>query len=81
MIKGHYEYQTGFQILNAFKEKGLDYREVEMVLISNHAAFRRGENAHKTVYSSSNPGRDREDGLSGPIDQFPYPSTQNSETH
>ena len=53
MIKGDYEYQTGFQILNAFKEKGLDYREVEMVLISNHAPFTWGKNAQKAVYNSA----------------------------
>ena len=53
MIKGDYEYETGFQILNAFKEKGLDYREVEMVLISNHAPFTWGQNAQKAVYNSA----------------------------
>jgi len=53
MIKGDYEYETGFQILNAFKEKGLDYREVEMVLISNHAPFTWGKNAQKAVYNSA----------------------------
>lgn len=53
MIKGDYEYQTGFQILNAFKDKGLDYREVEMVLISNHAPFTWGKNAQKAVYNSA----------------------------
>ncbi|MEL6253253.1 MAG: L-ribulose-5-phosphate 4-epimerase [Bacteroidota bacterium] len=53
MIKGDYEYETGFQILNAFKEKKLDYREVEMVLISNHAPFTWGKNAQKAVYNSA----------------------------
>src|SRR5690242_18058451 len=28
MIKGDYEYETGFQILNCFKEKNLDYKDV-----------------------------------------------------
>ncbi|MEM8886533.1 MAG: L-ribulose-5-phosphate 4-epimerase [Bacteroidota bacterium] len=53
MIKGDYEYETGFQILHAFEEKGLDYREVEMVLISNHAPFTWGKNAQKAVYNSA----------------------------
>ena len=39
MIQGDYEYQTGFQIMNCLQQKGLDYREVEMVLVGNHAPF------------------------------------------
>ena len=53
MIKGDYEYETGFQILNCFKEKGLDYREVEMVLVGNHAPFTWGKTADKAVYNSA----------------------------
>lgn len=53
MIKGDYEYQTGFQILNAFEERQLDYQEVEMVLISNHAPFTWGKTAEKAVYNSA----------------------------
>ena len=53
MIKGDYEYQTGFQILNAFEERNLDYEEVEMVLISNHAPFTWGKTAEKAVYNSA----------------------------
>ena len=34
MIKGDYEYQTGFQILDGFKAKGLKPEEVEMVLVA-----------------------------------------------
>src|SRR5678815_2502085 len=30
MIEGDYEYETGFQIINCFKEKGLTHEEVEM---------------------------------------------------
>jgi L-ribulose-5-phosphate 4-epimerase len=37
MIEGDYEYQTGFQIMNCFAEKGLSYKEVEMILVGNHA--------------------------------------------
>ncbi len=53
MIKGNYEYETGFQILNCFKEKNLDYKEVEMVLIGNHAPFTWGKNADKAVHNSA----------------------------
>lgn len=53
MIEGDYEYQTGFQILNLFEERGLDYKEIEMVLISNHAPFTWGDTAKKAVYNSA----------------------------
>jgi len=53
MIKGNYEYETGFQIMNCFKEKGLSYEEVEMVLVGNHAPFTWGRNAAKAVYNSA----------------------------
>ncbi len=53
MIKGDYEYETGFQIMNCFKEKGLSYEEVEMILVGNHAPFTWGKNAEKAVYNSA----------------------------
>jgi L-ribulose-5-phosphate 4-epimerase len=53
MIKGNYEYETGFQIMNCFKSKGLNYREVEMVLVGNHAPFTWGKDAEKAVYNSA----------------------------
>ncbi|HVT83661.1 MAG TPA: L-ribulose-5-phosphate 4-epimerase [Chitinophagaceae bacterium] len=53
MIKGDYEYQTGFQIINCFKEKKLDYRETEMVLVGNHAPFTWGKTTEKAVYNSA----------------------------
>ncbi len=53
MIAGDYEYETGFQILNIFKERGLNYEEVEMVLVGNHAPFTWGKNADKAVYNSA----------------------------
>ena len=53
MIKGDYEYETGFQIMNCFKEKGLSYEEVEMILVGNHAPFTWGKNADKAVYNSA----------------------------
>jgi L-ribulose-5-phosphate 4-epimerase len=53
MIAGDYEYQTGFQIMNCLKNKQLDYREVEMVLVGNHAPFTWGITAEKAVYNSA----------------------------
>lgn len=53
MIKGNYEYQTGFQIMECFEKKGLDYKEVEMVLVGNHAPFTWGKTAEKAVYNSA----------------------------
>src|SRR6186997_3031442 len=53
MIEGDYEYETGFQIMNCLKEKGMSYEEVEMILVGNHAPFTWGKNANKAVYNSS----------------------------
>jgi L-ribulose-5-phosphate 4-epimerase len=53
MIQGDYEYQTGFQILNCFKEKKLNHQETEMILVGNHAPFTWGETAAKAVYNSA----------------------------
>jgi L-ribulose-5-phosphate 4-epimerase len=53
MIRGNYEYQTGFQIINHFKQNNLDYKEVEMILVGNHAPFTWGKTAAKAVYNSA----------------------------
>lgn len=53
MINGDYEYQTGFQIMNCFNERGLSYEEVEMMLVGNHAPFTWGKSAAKAVYNSA----------------------------
>lgn len=53
MIQGDYEYQTGFQIMDYFAEKGLSPQEVEMVLVGNHAPFTWGKTAAKAVYNSA----------------------------
>ena len=53
MIQGNYEYETGFQIMNCFTERGLDYEEVEMILVGNHAPFTWGKTAAKAVYNSA----------------------------
>ena len=53
MITGNYEYETGFQIINHFKELGLSHKEVEMILVGNHAPFTWGKTAEKAVYNSA----------------------------
>jgi L-ribulose-5-phosphate 4-epimerase len=53
MIKGNYEYETGFQIMNHFGSLGLSYKEVEMILVGNHAPFTWGKTAEKAVYNSA----------------------------
>lgn len=53
MIVGNYEYETGFQIMNHFEAQQLDYKEVEMVLVGNHAPFAWGKTGIKSVYNSA----------------------------
>jgi L-ribulose-5-phosphate 4-epimerase len=53
MIKGNYEYETGFQIINCFKDRKLNYEEAEMVLVGNHAPFTWGKDAAKAVHNSA----------------------------
>jgi len=53
MIAGNYEYETGFQIINHFNQLGLSHKEVEMILVGNHAPFTWGKTAHKAVYNSA----------------------------
>ena len=53
MIAGNYEYETGFQIINHFTELGLSHKEVEMILVGNHAPFTWGKTAAKAVYNSA----------------------------
>ena len=52
LIQGNYEHNTGIQILDCFKEKGLSHQEVEMVLLGNHGPFTWGKTAAKAVYNS-----------------------------
>lgn len=52
-ITGNYEYETGFQIINCLEKHALDYREVEMILVGNHAPFTWGKTAAKAVYNSA----------------------------
>ncbi len=52
LIAGNYEHNTGIQIMDCFKERDLDYTEVNMVLLGNHGPFAWGETAAKAVYNS-----------------------------
>ncbi|HZY80335.1 MAG TPA: L-ribulose-5-phosphate 4-epimerase [Cyclobacteriaceae bacterium] len=53
MIKGNYEYETGFQIINCLRERRLSYTEVEMILVGNHAPFTWAKTVNKAVYNSA----------------------------
>ena len=53
MIRGNYEYETGNQIIDCFKKRKLDYREVEMMLVGNHAPFVWGKTSAKAVYNAA----------------------------
>ena len=53
MIKGDYEYQTGFQIMACLRKKKLSSQEMEMLLVGNHAPFPWGKTAEKAVYNSA----------------------------
>ncbi len=52
-IQGNYERETGFQIVDCFQRKNLSPKEVEMVLVGNHAPFTWGKSAAKAVYHSA----------------------------
>ena len=52
LIEGNYEHNTGIQIQDCFRERGLSYAEVPMVLVGNHGPFAWGKAAAKAVYHS-----------------------------
>jgi L-ribulose-5-phosphate 4-epimerase len=51
-IRGDYEYETGMQIIHFFKERNLNYEDLEMILIGSHAPFTWGKNPAKAIYNS-----------------------------
>ena len=53
MIKRDYETETGYQIINCFKERKIDPSETEMILIGNHAPFTWGATSQKAVYNAA----------------------------
>jgi L-ribulose-5-phosphate 4-epimerase len=52
-IEGDYELETGFQILNCFRDRNLNYEEVQMILVGSHAPFTWGKDANTAVYNSA----------------------------
>ena len=52
-IKGDYEIETGHQIIECFKQRGLDYTALEMILVGSHAPFTWGKDAAKAVHNSA----------------------------
>lgn len=53
MILGNYEYQTGYQIINHFEENEIDYNEIQMILVGNHAPFTWGKDGKEAVYHAA----------------------------
>ncbi|AYB35024.1 L-ribulose-5-phosphate 4-epimerase [Chryseolinea soli] len=53
MIKGDYEFETGYQIMKCLNERKLSYEEIEMMLVGNHAPFTWGKTPEKAVYNSA----------------------------
>lgn len=52
-VKGNYELETGHQIIQCLADRKLDYRQVEMMLVGNHAPFCWGKDAAKAVYNAA----------------------------
>ena len=52
-IQGDYEWNTGLQIIDCLKERGLNYKDVQMMLVGSHAPFTWGENATQAVHNSA----------------------------
>jgi L-ribulose-5-phosphate 4-epimerase len=52
-IEGDYEHMTGYQIIDCLLERNLNYNEIGMILVGNHAPFTWGETAAKAVYNSA----------------------------
>jgi L-ribulose-5-phosphate 4-epimerase len=52
-IQGDYEHMTGYQIIDHFNENKLDYNQIQMVLVGNHAPFTWGKNGTSAVYNSA----------------------------
>ena len=52
MIRGQYEEQTGYQIINALKKKNLSPHYVQMILVACHGQFTWGETPDKAVYNA-----------------------------
>jgi L-ribulose-5-phosphate 4-epimerase len=53
MIKGNYEYETGRQIINCLQDRRLNYEDVQMMLVGNHAPFTWGKTVMEAVHNSA----------------------------
>ena len=53
MIQGDYEFETGNQIFEVFRQRQLSHLEMEMVLLQNHGPFTWAKNAEKSVYNAA----------------------------
>ena len=49
-VEGHYEVETGKVIVETFRD--LDYKAIPAVLVSGHAPFSWGKDAHEAVHNS-----------------------------
>jgi L-ribulose-5-phosphate 4-epimerase len=52
MIKGNYELETGFQIMDCLKKRNISHEEMEMILVGSHGPFSWGKTAKKAVYNN-----------------------------
>ncbi|QEN03431.1 ribulokinase [Thiospirochaeta perfilievii] len=52
-INGNYEEETGYQILDIFKAKNLNPKEVNMVLVACHGPFTWGKTPEMAVYNAA----------------------------
>lgn len=52
-VKGDYERETGQQILDCLRLRKMDYRQVEMMLVGNHAPFCWGKDPDKALYHAA----------------------------
>ena len=52
MVRGQYEEQTGYQILNTLNEKNLSPHDVQMILVACHGPFAWGATPDKAVYNA-----------------------------
>lgn len=53
MVRGDYEYETGFQIMDCLNKRKLSYEDIEMILVGSHAPFTWGATVEKAVYNSA----------------------------
>jgi len=52
MIKGQYEEQTGYQIVNTLEKDNLSPNDVQMILVACHGPFTWGATPDKAVYNA-----------------------------